>query len=472
MNKRTIAIVAGVALVLVVVLGMATLVGGFTLLRVAQASSGSPVSQVQARAANLADSLNNLLPGRSTASAAATGSTAETAQAADTDGVLVASVAAGSPAAKAGIVRGDIILKLDGTAVNSVAELSTALSDKKADDQVTVTVRHGDAERELDVTLVEQNGRAYLGIVPCGTGMGMMPQDHMTWNQSALKGAVIVELVNDGPAASAGLKVGDRIMSVDGTAVDADHTLPDLIGALKPGDKVTLAVASGTDETTRDVSVTLAEHPDKAGVGYLGVKVGPMVQFRTDGSGGRNMPFRFLLPDGQNGGDNQQPDGQNGGDNQLPFNIPGLPQDLQDLFKNGLPSEGVAVLQVDKDSPAATAGITTGDVITAIDGTTVSDFPALRDAIAGYKPGDQVTLTVTHQGEDKAQDIDVTLGKNPADATKAYLGISAFGMFRQFQGGNNGQMPSLPDLQDLLPNLPFHQQQPDPLTPPSSEKDL
>lgn len=119
-------------------------------------------------------------------------------QAADTDGVLVASVAAGSPAAKAGIVRGDIILEVDGTAVNSVAELKTALSDKAADDQVTVTVRHGDDERELDVTLVEQNGRAYLGVVPCGPDMGMMPQDHMTWNDSLLQGAVIVELVDDG----------------------------------------------------------------------------------------------------------------------------------------------------------------------------------------------------------------------------------------------------------------------------------
>lgn len=464
MNKRTIAIVAGVALVCIVMLGMATLLGGFALMRAAQASTVSPVAQLQERAASLADSFSSILPGRSTASAAPAATTAESAPAANTDGVLVASVAAGSPAAKAGIVRGDIILEVDGTAVNSVTELKTALSDKAADDQVTVTVRHGDDERELDVTLVEQNGRAYLGVVPCGTDMGMMPQDHMTWNQSLLKGAVVVELVKDGPAEAAGLKVGDRIVSVDGKAVDADNSLPDLIGAYKPGDEVTLAVASGTGEETRDVSVTLAEHPDKAGAGYLGVRVGPMVQFGTDGTDGQNMPFRFLQPDGQNGGDNQQP-----------FTMPEVPQDLQDLFKNGLPSEGVVVLQVEKDSPAATAGITTGDVITAVDGDAVNDFPALRDAIAGYKPGDKVTLTVTHQGEDKAQDIAVTLGENPADATKAYLGISAFGMFRQFRGGEDGQMPALPfgldDLQNLLPNLPFNQQ-PDPLTPPSSEKDL
>ncbi len=205
MNNRTIAIVAGLALVLVVVLGMATLLGGFALMRAAQASTVSPVAQLQERAASLADSFSSILPGRSTASAAPDATTAEAAQDADVDGVLVASVAAGSPAAKAGIVRGDIILEVDGAAVNSVAELRTALSDKAADDQVTVTVLHGDDERELDVALVEQNGRAYLGVVPCGPDVGMMPQDHMTWNDSLLQGAVIVELVDDGPAAAAGL---------------------------------------------------------------------------------------------------------------------------------------------------------------------------------------------------------------------------------------------------------------------------
>ncbi|QLQ08375.1 MAG: PDZ domain-containing protein [Anaerolineae bacterium] len=78
--------------------------------------------------------------------------------------------------------------------------------------------------------------------------------------------------MKDGPAQAAGLKVGDRILSVDGQAVDADNTLPALIGAFQPGDKVTLEVASGTAAETRDVSVTLGQHPDKEGIGYLGVR--------------------------------------------------------------------------------------------------------------------------------------------------------------------------------------------------------
>ena len=468
MNNRTVAIVAGVALVLVVVLGTATLLGGFVLLRAVQASTTSPVAQLQERAADLSDSLSSILPGRS-ASAAQTGSASETAQTEETEGVLVSSVAADSPAAKAGIVRGDIILAVDGTAIDSVTGLRAALADKAADDEVTVTVRHGDDERELDVTLAEQNGRVYLGIVPCGPGMDGMPHDNvMPWTGELPAGAVIVEVVEDGPAADAGLEAGDRIVSVAGKAVDAENTLPDLIGAFAAGDEITLEVASGTDAETREVSVTLAEHPDKEGAGYLGVRVAPVMQFRMDGTDGEEMPFRFLLPDGQEGEDNA-----------LPFTMPPggmeLPQELQDLFENGLPTEGVVVMQVEDDSPAATAGIATGDVITAIDSETIGDFPALREAIAGYAPGDEVTLTVTRQGEEEPQKIEVTLGENPADDTKAYLGISAFGMIHQFRGGEDGQMPGLPfdlqDLQELLPNLPFDQL-PDLETPSDTQKDL
>lgn len=460
MSKRTITIIAGVAVVCVVMLGMATVLGGVVLLRVAQASTVSPVARLEARASRLADSLNGILPDRSTAPAPQTDAPAAATAASGEEGVLVASVMADSPAARAGIVRGDIILAVDGAAVNRVTELSSALSDRKADDRVTVTVRHGDDTRKLDVKLAEQNGRTYLGIVPCASGMETMPQDHMTWNQELGKGAVIVELVKDGPAQAAGLKVGDRILSVDGQAVDADNTLPALIGAFQPGDKVTLEVASGTAAETRDVSVTLGQHPDKEGIGYLGVRVGSPAP--ANGSDGQDLPFHFGVPGGQNGDGNPQ----------QPFNMPDLPQDLQDLFRNGMRSDGVVVLQVEKDSPAAAAGITTGDVITAVDGKSVSDFAALRDAIAGYKPGDKVTLTVTRSGADKAQEITATLGKNPADETKAYLGISAFGMFRHAQGGQDGQLPSMPDLQDLLPNLPFNPQPTNPLAPPSNGKDL
>ena len=78
-------------------------------------------------------------------------------------GVLVVAVQKDSPAQKAGIVRGDIILALNGTAVNTPADLVKAVEARKTGDSVAVKLRHGDAEKTANVVLAERNGRAWLG---------------------------------------------------------------------------------------------------------------------------------------------------------------------------------------------------------------------------------------------------------------------------------------------------------------------
>jgi putative serine protease PepD len=72
-------------------------------------------------------------------------------------------------------------------------------------------------------------------------------------------GAAVGALRNDGPAASAGLQVGDVVTAVDGTAVGSSDALVSAVDAHKPGDKVTLKVRRGGD--TRDVRVTLGTRP-------------------------------------------------------------------------------------------------------------------------------------------------------------------------------------------------------------------
>jgi len=52
-----------------------------------------------------------------------------------------------------------------------------------------------------------------------------------------------------------------------------------------------------------------------------------------------------------------------------------------------------------------------GDVITAVNGKTVSSAEDLVTAIAAYKPGDVVTLTVNRHGT--SSDVKVTLGTRP-----------------------------------------------------------
>ncbi len=82
-------------------------------------------------------------------------------------------------------------------------------------------------------------------------------------------GALIQEVLPNTPAAEAGLRVGDMIIRVDNTPVDARHRLAAIIAQYKPGDKVSLTVWRPGD--TRTLTATFGAHPDDAQRPYLGV---------------------------------------------------------------------------------------------------------------------------------------------------------------------------------------------------------
>jgi putative serine protease PepD len=69
---------------------------------------------------------------------------------------------------------------------------------------------------------------------------------------------------------------------------------------------------------------------------------------------------------------------------------------------------GVTVGSVESGSGAANGGVKSGDVITAIDGTSVTTAERLRAIIASHKPGDTVTVTVHRSSATKT--LQVTLG--------------------------------------------------------------
>lgn len=77
----------------------------------------------------------------------------------------------------------------------------------------------------------------------------------------------------------------------------------------------------------------------------------------------------------------------------------------------GMPT-GIYVVEVQEDSPAEKAGLYTGDIITKIDDTEVSDMEALINKLGQKKSGDSITLTIKRQseGEYKEQTVKVTLG--------------------------------------------------------------
>ena len=73
---------------------------------------------------------------------------------------------------------------------------------------------------------------------------------------------------------------------------------------------------------------------------------------------------------------------------------------------------GAQIESVKAGTPADTAGLKAGDVITAVGSTPITSADDLTAAISARAPGDKVTLTITRNGTTKS--IDVTLGTRPA----------------------------------------------------------
>ena len=81
------------------------------------------------------------------------------------------------------------------------------------------------------------------------------------------------------------------------------------------------------------------------------------------------------------------------------------------LYAYGVP-KGAEVVEVAADSPAELAGIQVKDIITAVNGTTITGSDELVQAAQACAPGERLTLSVFRQGS--SLEITVTLGEKPS----------------------------------------------------------
>lgn len=203
-------------------------------------------------------------------------------------GVLIGAVEPDGPAAKAGLARGDIILKVNDKPVNQVADLQALLANTKAGEHVTVTVQHGDATRNLSVTLGERKGKAFLGILPVAADLQKsteiirklaepMPLSNSEETVAATPTAQVLGVIKDGPADKAGLQAGDLIVSVNGKPLSPEIGLGGAIKALQPGDKITVEIERKDSAQTVERTIILGENPGQPKQAFLGLQVMPNV---------------------------------------------------------------------------------------------------------------------------------------------------------------------------------------------------
>jgi putative serine protease PepD len=109
----------------------------------------------------------------------------------------------------------------------------------------------------VPIDLAATSAAAIVQGKPIQTGyLGVTPSLTTTGGQD---GALIQEVAPDSPAARAGLRAGDLVTSIDGQAVQNYSEMVARVRAHKPGDKVTLTVTRGGNETT--ITATLTQRP-------------------------------------------------------------------------------------------------------------------------------------------------------------------------------------------------------------------
>jgi serine protease Do len=171
-------------------------------------------------------------------------------------GVLVQSVPEDSPS-KGDLKAGDVIVSLEGTAVRSPGRLQSLVAQHQPGDRVTLTVYRDGGPHQITVKLGEvpfhataakathnsaDAGRLGLALAEPGSdaarAMGVNAQ-----------GALVVRVDPMGPAARAGIRPGDVVVSANGKEVDNVSDLTGVLANAKSGSILSLKVLDTTGQT-------------------------------------------------------------------------------------------------------------------------------------------------------------------------------------------------------------------------------
>jgi serine protease Do len=155
------------------------------------------------------------------------------------NGVLLTEVRSGGPGGKAGLSRGDVVTKVDGTAVTSTGQFRNLIASSGAKKKVSLEVVHDGKARAVGVELAEvpddaaaEGAPAAQGGTPQATTGGALdgvtleeltPEMRRTLGlgPEVQHGVVITDLEQRSAAAKAGLRPGDVVLELNRAAVDS-----------------------------------------------------------------------------------------------------------------------------------------------------------------------------------------------------------------------------------------------------------
>ena len=179
----------------------------------------------------------------------------------DKKGALVADVQKGSPAERAGLKRGDVILEVDKKTIADSNELPKYISDLPVGKKITLTVFRAGKKIRLNATVGELKN-ADEDTEPRSNDDE--PRDEKTFDKLGFmvqppregKGVRIVNIDPSSPAADKGIARGDLILEINRKEIDGVDAYDNLLKSLKKGDSVMLLLENA-EAGSRFIAFTL-----------------------------------------------------------------------------------------------------------------------------------------------------------------------------------------------------------------------
>jgi len=182
-------------------------------------------------------------------------------------GALVAEPQSGSPAAKAGIESGDVIVSVNGAAVKDARDLAKKIGAQVPGENVKLTVFRKGAEKTMTLTLGTLPNEREARATPRGQGsersgnavpqLGLSLAPAASVSGAGSQGVAVTDVDTDGPAAERGFKAGDVILEVAGQAVSTPSDVRKALTEAKSAGKKAVLLRVKSGEATRFVALPI-----------------------------------------------------------------------------------------------------------------------------------------------------------------------------------------------------------------------
>jgi len=161
---------------------------------------------------------------------------------AEPKGALVAQVNPDTPAAKAGIHRGDIIIEFNDHPIHEMNELPRMVAETAPGSKATLKILRDGKEKTLTLTIAELTDERQAQTkeeetaekTPMGLEVqNLTPALAQQFSLRDNKGVVVIRVESGTPAAEAGIRAGDLILEVNGEAIGTVKEYREAIGKVK-----------------------------------------------------------------------------------------------------------------------------------------------------------------------------------------------------------------------------------------------